>query len=54
MNEAKRRAKQAIVKRMEPMVVDTPGGRICDQARTPFNNGFMAKIVPMKICHVSL
>jgi hypothetical protein len=28
MGEAKRRAKQAIVKRMEPMIVDTPGGRI--------------------------
>ena len=28
MGEAKRREKQAIVKRMEPMVVDTPGGRI--------------------------
>jgi hypothetical protein len=28
MGEAKRRAKQAIVNRMEPMIVDTPGGRI--------------------------
>ncbi len=28
MGEAKRCAKQAIVKRVEPMVVDTPGGRI--------------------------
>ena len=28
MGEAKRRAKQALVKCMEPMVVDTPGGRI--------------------------
>lgn len=28
MGEAKRRAKQAMVKRMEPMIVDTPGGRI--------------------------
>jgi hypothetical protein len=28
MGEAKKRAKQAIVKRMEPMVVNTPGGRI--------------------------
>ncbi len=28
MGEAKRREKQAIIKRMEPMIVDTPGGRI--------------------------
>ncbi len=28
MGEAKRRAKQALIKRMDPMIVDTPGGRI--------------------------
>jgi hypothetical protein len=28
MGEAKRREKQAIIERMEPMIVDTPGGRI--------------------------
>ena len=40
MGEAKKRAKHAIVKRMEPMIVDTPGGRIhvqwdSDSSATP-------------------